>query len=177
VLSVRTDGAYFAEAGWEEFLSTRASGGGINPSESRPAWQRGPGVDHASSNGRRQVPDVAAAAGDDSPYQIYYTPGDGTAPWTTASGTSAAAPFWAGVALLLREVAQHEGVGRLGYLNPMLYDLAAGDRTRAVFHDVTVGGNLLHQATPGWDDATGLGSPDVTALARAIVAWLRDHPA
>jgi hypothetical protein len=57
----------------------------------------------------------------------------------------------------------------------MLYAIGAsgGD----AFHDVTRGGNLLRSATTGWDYATGWGSPDVTALARAVVAYLREHPA
>ncbi len=42
-----------------------------------------------------------------------------------------------------------------------------------LFHDVEVGGNLRDPAGPGWDPATGLGSPDVTALANAIIASLR----
>jgi len=79
--------------------------------------------------------------------------------------------------ILIRQLADQQGVGRLGYVNPMLYALAAGEQGSTIFHDVTRGGNLLHPATPGWDYATGLGSPDVTALAGAIVRYLRDHPA
>jgi hypothetical protein len=68
-------------------------------------------------------------------------------------------------------------VGRLGFLDPILYVLAESDEAGALFHDVTRGGNLKYPAAPGWDYATGLGSPDVTALAGAIVTYLRDHPA
>lgn len=70
-----------------------------------------------------------------------------------------------------------QGVGRPGFLNPILYDLADGDQAAAIFHDTTLGGNLLQPATRGCDYATGWGSPDVTALANAIVTYLRDHPA
>ena len=59
----------------------------------------------------------------------------------------------------------------------MLYELAAGPDAAKLFHDVTRGGNLDQTAGPGWDYATGLGSPDVTALAGAIVTYLNLHPA
>ena len=42
-----------------------------------------------------------------------------------------------------------------------------------MFHDITRGGNLLHNAAPGWDYATGLGSPRGAPLARAIVDYLK----
>jgi hypothetical protein len=41
-----------------------------------------------------------------------------------------------------------------------------------VFHDVIRGGNLLHEAVPGWDYSTGLGSPRVAPLANAIVEYV-----
>ena len=78
--------------------------------------------------------------------------------------------------LLVRQLADSQGVGRLGFVNPMLYALAASDQGPSLFHDVTHGGNLQFAAGPGWDYATGSGSPDVTALAAAIVTYLRDHP-
>ena len=36
-------------------------------------------------------------------------------------------------------------------------------------HGLTVGGNRLHDAAPGWDYVTGLGTPRVEALTRATV--------
>lgn len=42
-----------------------------------------------------------------------------------------------------------------------------------MFHDITRGGNLLHNAGPGWDNAAGLGSPRGAPLARAIVDYLK----
>jgi len=44
------------------------------------------------------------------------------------------------------------------------------------FHDVTLGGNRYYDATPGWDFATGWGSPDVYNLATAAVAYRQAHP-
>jgi kumamolisin len=175
-LSVRTDGTYLSEAGWEDYLSTGGSGGGNNPVEPRPSWQVGKGVDNEFSNGKRQSPDVSASAAVDSPYQIFYSRPGEDGQWSHVYGTSAAAPFWAGSMLLIRQLAQQQGVGKLGFVTPMLYAIANSDQGSAVFHDVTRGGNLRHPAGPGWDYATGLGSPDVTALAGAIVQYLAAHP-
>lgn len=176
-LSVREDGTYLSEAGWEDYLSTGGSGGGNNPTEKRPVWQVGPGVINEFSNGKRQSPDVAASAAVDSAYEIFATSPGQEGRWSHVYGTSAAAPFWAASMLLIRQLAEQRGVGPLGFVNPMLYALANSSQRDTIFHDVTRGGNLQQPAGPGWDYATGLGSPDVTALAGAIVTYLRDHPA
>ena len=173
-LSVREDGTYLDEAGWEDYLSTGGTGGGLNPSDPRPAWQQGVGVDNADSNGARQLPDIAAAADPDTGYAVYYTVEGGG--WSMIGGTSGAAPFWAAITALFGEVNTRAGVGRTGFLNPILYAIAANSEPNTVFHDVVRGGDLLHRAGPGWDYATGLGSPDVTALAAAIVEYLRGDP-
>jgi kumamolisin len=172
-VALRTDSSYFAENAWVDTLSSDATGGGVSPLHARPAWQRGDGVDRSSSNGRRQVPDVAGPADCDSAFFIVYPERAGKR-WIRKQGpygcgTSAAAPFWAGVAALVQEYAAREGIDRLGFLAPTLYAVAHTD----AFRDVRTGGNLLHPATRGWDYATGLGSPDAWNLARAIVAQHR----
>ena len=62
------------------------------------------------------------------------------------------------------------------FLAPILYRLATTKQTYAAFHDVRVGGNRYYDAGPGWDYATGLGSPDVWNLARDLVTFLKSHP-
>ena len=57
-----------------------------------------------------------------------------------------------------------DGTWRAAYLNPTLYALAARNPPNTLFHDVVRGDNLLYPATPGWDFATGLGSPIVSRL-------------
>lgn len=175
-LSVREDGSYLDEAGWEDYLTTGGTGGGLNPIDERPAWQRGVGVENSESNGARQLPDISAAADPDTGYAVYYTAEEGNG-WTMIGGTSGAAPFWAGITALFGEVNERAGVGRTGFLNPVLYAIAEEAEPNTVLHDVVRGGDLLHRAGPGWDYATGLGTPDVTALAGAIVEYLRANPA
>ncbi|MDQ3880494.1 MAG: S53 family peptidase [Chloroflexota bacterium] len=172
-LSVREDGTYLSEAGWEDYLEVGGTGGGLNPLDARPDWQHGPGVDNEFSDGMRQSPDVAATADTDTGYTVYFTdPFSGESGFSQFGGTSASSPFWAGSLALIRQLAEREGVGPLGFVNPMLYDIAESEPASTVFHDVTRGGNLFHNATPGWDYATGLGSPDVALLGRAVVEYL-----
>lgn len=171
-LSLTPGFGYAGETGWEDQLTVWGGGGGVSRFDPRPAWQAGPGVLGPFSDGRRQVPDVAADADQGTGWAVV---ADGTP--KVLGGTSAAAPFWAAAMLLVRQYAQRAGVPALGDVDPLLYALAAGHPRYPPFHDVTRGGNRYYQAAPGWDPATGLGSPDVYNLARDLVAYLRAHRA
>jgi len=180
-LETREDGTRFRETGWQDYLVTAGGGGGVNPVDPRPAWQRAPGVENERSTGMRQCPDVAAAADPDTGYHVFFTdPETGEAGWQMIGGTSAAAPLWAAMAALISQVAREEGrglggvPGRLGFLPPELYRIAR--ETPEAFYDVTRGGNLLDAAGEGWDYATGLGTPNLATLAAAIVAALPEAP-
>jgi subtilase family serine protease len=48
--------------------------------------------------------------------------------------------------------------GPIGFVNPMLYQLAQSGSYTSDFHDITMGNNGYYPAEPGFDDATGLGS-------------------
>jgi kumamolisin len=159
---------YAGESAWVDQLYAEGSGGGISRFDSRPSWQADPGVLGRWSNGHRQVPDVAAAADPGTPWAIYTDGGD-----ATESGTSASAPFWAAATALVAQYAARHRVGRLGYVNPLLYAIARRHWALPPFHDVTRGSNRFYRAGPGWDPATGLGSPDVFDLARDVVSFLR----
>ncbi len=171
-LSIREDGTYIEEAGWEEPLSGGGGGGGLSRFQDRPDWQQGPGVDNSASNGRRQVPDVAGPADPTSGFAVTYTQPDQGLVAGRVGGTSAAAPFWAASMLLTTQLAQQEGVEALGPLGPVLYQVSAEQPVGSVFHDIVRGGNLLFSAGPGWDYSTGLGTPRVAPLARAIVDFV-----
>jgi kumamolisin len=56
----------------------------------------------------------------------------------------------------------------LGDLNPLLYQVAEGSRLPG-FRDVTLGGNAVADARPGYDMVTGLGTPDIDNLVRNIL--------
>jgi kumamolisin len=171
-LSTREDGTYLDEAGWEEPLGGGGGGGGLSRFQDRPPWQQAPGADNSASNGRRQVPDVAGPADPTSGFAVTYTEPDEGLVSGRVGGTSAAAPFWAASMLLTEQLAEREGLEALGPLGPVLYQVSAEQPAGAVFHDIVRGGNLLFSAGPGWDYSTGLGTPRVAPLARAIVDFV-----
>jgi subtilase family serine protease len=167
LLSVRDDGSYLEESGWEDVLSGAGGGGGLSHS-ARPDWQSAAGVDNEFSDGSRQFPDVSAAADPDSGFAFAVN-----GKMRASGGTSAAAPFWAGSMLLVKQFAADRGIDGLGYLNPAFYYLASHDQPFEPFHDVVRGGNRHYDAGPGWDYSTGLGSPDLYNLARDLVVYLK----
>jgi subtilase family serine protease len=167
-LNVSPSGAYESESGWDDPLSAAGGGGGYATLDGRPNWQSGPGVD--TSVDKRGVPDVSADADQSTGWSTY---DDGT--WGQAGGTSAATPFWAASMLLIQQYANSHQVGRIGFVDPVLYALAQGGQPYPPFHDVTAGSNRHYAARAGWDPATGLGSPNVYNLARDIVVYLQHH--
>jgi kumamolisin len=169
-LSVRSDGSYLDEVVWAQPLTTTGSGGGISAADAQPEWQRGPGVTDNPQNPKRHrmIPDVVADADPSSGMAVFIDGG-----WSQGGGTSQAAPMWAGFITLINAYLVKKGLKRVGFVNPALYDLAAGKPAFAPFHDVTVGNNLLYDAGPGFDIASGLGSPDVWNLARDLETYQR----
>jgi kumamolisin len=194
LLNVRQDGTYLDEAGWEDVLSQGGTGGGVNPSgiaaDALPDYQQGtlnvngqqvPILDSKRNpEGHRQGPDVAASADPDSGFFSVSPAKDGSSQGGPIGGTSAATPFWAASMLLIRQFAEQQNVGPLGFVDPMLYEIAkqkvnydGTDSADEPFHDVTIGGNRKDDCTVGWDFATGLGSPNVSVLADDVVEFLK----
>jgi kumamolisin len=56
-----------------------------------------------------------------------------------------------------------------------LYRIAAGAPLPA-FRDVTLGGNAIYDARPGYDLVTGLGTPDIDNLARNVLVLQKAAP-
>ncbi|MGA3032731.1 MAG: S53 family peptidase [Terracidiphilus sp.] len=155
---------YIPEVAWNESAANGgaglwASGGGTSAVYAQPAWQTGvSGTD--ASNGMRAVPDIALAAADhDGSVAVIH----GT-PWIM-SGTSVAAPEFAGLMALVIEKQHGEGQGSA---NSRLYSLASADQNP--FHATQSGNNSV----PGvigftangatYNLATGLGSVDGALL-------------
>ncbi|GCE06968.1 hypothetical protein KDAU_42970 [Dictyobacter aurantiacus] len=162
-------GEYIRETAWHT-LDTPMSyggGGGISSIFSRPAYQKGlgPAIDN------RLVPDVSANADSYFGFQAYFTTtGPDPSGWYRIGGTSIAAPLWAALAIDVNQYLISQRCQPLGHANALLYRLAAMKRPYLAFHDITEGNNLYYLAGPGYDLATGLGSPDAWNLARDAVA-------
>jgi subtilase family serine protease len=156
---------YGAEQVWNESELYGVAGGGA-PSVlfPQPSWQRG-----TSEFRARTIPDVAYNAAFDG--GVLVSQGGGIA---LVYGTSAGSPQWAAIFALVNEMRARSGNGPLGISNAALYTLSRDARTyRQDFHDITVGNNALDSyggfnAQPGYDLATGLGTPNVGRLVEDL---------
>jgi kumamolisin len=161
-LSTDANGNWIAEQAWTEPALQQGSSGGPSSKFPRPSWQQGTGIDQLPDNKFRLTPDVAADADPATGVRIYV---DGAA--QQGGGTSQAAPIWAGFAVMLNQYLAANGGHVLGNINPLLYKAATA--TPTAFHDVTLGGNAVDTAQPGFDYTTGLGSPNMAVLAGAVL--------
>jgi subtilase family serine protease len=169
-------GAYISETVWNTAPglpssggSSSGSGGGFSRLFARPAYQDGvPGI-----GATRGVPDVAADAEGTTGMALAFSKPGGGYLLIGAGGTSAGAPFWAGLIALADQEAGHP----LGFVNPAIYQIARGPLYHEAFHDITTGNNTTilaltsqpvtitgYQAGPGWDPVTGWGTPDAQVL-------------
>jgi subtilase family serine protease len=172
--------------------ATGAGGGGSSQWWGRPFYQRGPGINNpytTHGNGTtqcalaaqgtpcREDPDISANADEYTPYAEYCTANantpfsactfsaDQTPPgWFGIGGTSLSSPLWSGIVADRDSYQGH----RSGNINPLLYLLYNINPGR-YFHDITGIGqsttnNGLFPTTPGYDLATGIGTPKMAAL-------------
>jgi subtilase family serine protease len=173
--------------------ATGAGGGGSSQWWGRPFYQRGPGVNNpyttyangttqcalaAAGTPCREDPDISANADEYTPYAEYCT-GNASTPysacatfsseevppgWFGIGGTSLSSPLWAAIFADRDSFQGH----RSGNANPLLYTLFNLD-PRRFFHDITGIGqtttnNGLFPVTPGYDEATGIGTPKMAAI-------------
>ncbi|MFD2234233.1 S53 family peptidase [Phaeospirillum tilakii] len=169
---VARNGRIERETVWNSPCWSLATGGGVSARFPIPPYQTRagiapeppppPGTLPPGFTGRG-VPDVAANADPLTGYRLYIL-----GAWHVSGGTSAAAPLWAGLVTRL-----NQALGQpVGFLNPFLYGLL-GTPDQDACRDITEGDNNYYRATPGWDACTGLGSPNGTALLKAMAARLR----
>jgi kumamolisin len=160
-----SNGEYYKEAAWGEPLESWGGGGGVSKFFPQPSYQVAPGL-AAGSLGGRGMPDVAANADIESGWDVFSPSSQGPEEGLDG-GTSAATPCWAAITALIDEDLDKQGLKQVGFANPALYYFAGNPAglPAAPFHPVTAGSNLHFLATAGWNEATGLGSPDVAHLA------------
>ena len=157
------------------YTKTAGGGGGSSTFEKRPWWQ--PAQPFASSK-YRMVPDVAAFADESPGYAIVCSSGVkscGGAGQTIkfVGGTSASTPLVAGMIALWNQQARNQGLPRPGFVPPLLYAMAR--KSPQAFLDITAGTNAVFggsccPARPGYDLATGWGSPVADTVAGLLAA-------
>ena len=150
------------------------TGGGISQFTSVPAYQTSavPGVGTLTY---RSVPDVAFNA---DPYTGEYlavmSPGSSAVSWLSAGGTSISSPQWAGIVADANSMRAAASKTALGDPHSLLYQIGAAPASYAGdFYDVTIGSDgscATCSATIGYDQETGLGTPNGATLLAALVA-------
>jgi kumamolisin len=158
------------EAAWGAPFEGDGSGGGISDLWQRPSWQTGRGTSNSYSNGARELPDVSSLGDPNTGWDVYVV-GD----WSVVAGTSAAAPLWAGLTALADQKLSEQGLPAVGFANLPIYAFGGAPARwpAKAFNDVTAGENLYYPATPGWDPATGWGSPNAAGLVQDLLAYER----
>jgi subtilase family serine protease len=160
-----------------------AGAGGLSSVFARPFYQAG--VSNVVG-GQRGVPDVSLSAAVSGSVDVYMSfaglqngPG-----WYPVAGTSEASPLFSGIVAIADQAAHHD----LGLLNPQLY--ALGDQPGSGIVDITRGTNTVtftepstgktvtvkgYRATPGYDLASGLGTPDGARLVTRLAGYQVSH--
>ncbi len=154
--TLRRSGDGWTETAWSDPAEPAGTGGGLSARFPAPPWQAG-----LVADGRRGVPDLAAVADPATGLGVFGPDAEGRRRWQVAGGTSLSAPLLAGqLASTVVGLGRTLGLGRLHvpfYAHP------------AAFRDIVTGDNLRERAGPGYDLATGLGSPQWTALAAYLL--------
>jgi len=158
-LNTNAQGAFVSEIVWNELATGNgATGGGVSKKFPIPSYQSAAGVPrHPETNfAGRGVPDVS---GDADPFTGFVVRVNGKS--AVIGGTSAVSPLWAGLLALVNQQLGHP----VGFLQPAIYKIGS-----AAFRDIVDGNNGHYPAGAKWDACTGLGSPNGTALVRALLA-------
>jgi subtilase family serine protease len=172
--------------------ATGAAGGGASQFWGRPFYQHAPGVNNPFStfgNGTthcslaaigtrcREDPDISANADEFTPYAEYCTANANTPVAQCGFSAGQTPPGWFGIGgtslsspLLSAIIADRDSFQRFrsGNINPLLY-LLDNIAPHFFFHDITGVGqttnnNGLFPVTPGYDQATGVGTPKMAKL-------------
>ncbi len=170
-------GATYANSASEDEVAVSWSGGGFSTVFALPSWQKDavqtylstatglPKPTFYNASGRA-YPDVSALG---TNYEVFVQ-----GQLESVSGTSCAAPCFAGIIGLIAAERQDKGKSTLGFINPMLYKLGN------VGFDITQGASQDMNCFPlfpipgfpaakGWDAVTGLGTPRYDYLRARMV--------
>jgi len=163
---------YGGEETWNELFLPGATGGAASLLFSAPPYQSADG----SGSTARTIPDISYNAAVSGGVLVHLSiPGLGLPPggaFFIFGGTSAGSPQLASVVALANEARGNN----LGFLNDTLYTIAESPAYALDFHDITIGNNQLlgtpfgNSAGPGYDLATGWGTPNVANLVAGLAA-------
>src|SRR2546428_1749753 len=152
-----SSGNWVSETAWS------GSGGGISTYVPKPRYQN-----NFNTNVNRAVPDVAYNADPNTGVYVYDSvPINGNSGWWQVGGTSAGAPQWAGISAIANSQNAKLASASFG-TSIALYGAASGNPYLTNYHDITSGSNgncgSICNAGPGYDEVTGVGSPQINNL-------------
>merc|ERR1712151_949873 len=169
-------GTDFAGAEIGEETAWRSGGGGFSDTFGQPDYQKDVVAAYLADKSAnfppqklwnatgRGYPDLAALGGQKNPYCV-----STSGMFGGVAGTSASCPVAAGIFAKINGVRLAAGKPAMGFLNPFIY------KNPDAFFGVTSGTNSDAKvygftAIKGWDAATGFGTPNYEALAKAAMA-------
>ena len=153
-------GPWLSETAW----SGSAGGPSLDKTIKIPAYQL-PFINdqNQGSTQVRNVPDIAGDA--NTVNYICYSRGCSGG----NGGTSFASPIWAGFIALANQRSAHYGDGRIGFLNPLLYNMGGKHFAPYIYHDIVSGTSGKYSAVPSYDLVTGFGSPQGFAFIEKLI--------
>jgi kumamolisin len=137
------------------------TGGGVSGIFPIPSWQSG--VAGEASGVYKNIPDVSSVADPNTGAAVYFS-GYGPPNLFPVGGTSASSPTWAATIALINQARATTGRAPLIHVGDDLYKF----RNTKAYTDITVGTNGYYAAGKGYDNATGIGVPDVAALVSRL---------
>jgi autotransporter-associated beta strand protein len=175
-LYLTTANNYSSETAWSwSSANNWGGGGGTSTVEAKPLYQISYGTAHPSnilhSTTSRAMPDVSMNADPVTGVYVYDSYNGG---WKSGvGGTSLSSPCFAGLVAIANQIRANAGRPSLSGSQTLsaLYSLPSGD-----FHDITSGnidplGSPNFSAGPGYDLATGLGSPIANLLVPDLASF------
>lgn len=157
-------------------VGASGTGGGVSLYEPKPAYQGNVTL----SSTHRTNPDVSYDADPATGFYVYDSNYNGQAGWFDVGGTSAGAPQWAGLVAIadqlrssVHEVPLDTLTSDPSNLLDKVYSASSttstGGNGSAAFFDVTAGTAGSNAGRPGYDLATGNGSPFADQLIVGLV--------
>jgi subtilase family serine protease len=162
-------GTHEGEIVWNE-PAFGAGGGGFSVLYDEPSFQEG--TIHGGK--QRGEPDVSYSAAVLHGVLTYLDIPGVPVGFYLFGGTSAGSPQWAGILAIAGQKAGYN----LGFINEAVYRIGQAPPHDAVsFFDVTSGNNSFGGVTgfsagPGWDAATGFGSPSANQLVDYLIRFV-----
>ncbi|MCL4335132.1 MAG: protease pro-enzyme activation domain-containing protein [Candidatus Thermoplasmatota archaeon] len=170
-LDITNESAWFMLPAYSNGQGTVGTQGGICQNVSEPYWEEFSIANRILNGSGLGVPDIGAIANNTVVFitvegTSYYDNPDYYIAW----GTSIASPVEAGIIAEIDAYLQTSGHGKVGFLDPSLFDLgnlqydpepsnfSESNHFLNPFYDIDKGRNSLYEAQCGYDLLTGLGS-------------------